>query len=409
MNVILLTQHAVACTLTHTRLTPPLNPPVNCAGERSSIPGLVHTVPAEGELTGRRQRTARNNRYDPQTEDLQSTQPLNLNPRRVHIEVTPRCLAREFRRTHKGEAHRVSNDTIAQEGRGLGAQSTLGRATPGKGQFNRTRMGAVAQGAQNGRLAFFPRESPDGEDTNNRRVTFIATRIRVIDPLPQRDTIRQKQERGAQRKRLQTIPDGLRRALHERTPIEDGTLPQLKDHAIEQARPIQVDRGRQILGVNVIGRQSGHTRPAGKLRNDSLQIERLFEMNNVGPLERSLHLGAPHARKGVPLGGYEGSHNGNRHGRERILRHADTTIIPIERRSRENAHVMSTLPKQRNCPPRRSRQAVATGIEIVDHEQNIQGPFTSPSPSDHNTILSRPFGQHASVADVPTHTSHVNR
>ena len=159
----------------------------------------------------------------------------------------------------------------------------------------------------------------------------------------------------------------------------------------------------------MIGRQSGHTRPAGKLRNDSLQIERLLEMNNVGPLERSLHLGAPHARKGVPLGGYEGSHNRNRHGRERIFRHADTTIIPIERRSRENAHVMSTLPKQRNCAPRGGRQAVATGIEIIDHEQNIQGPFTSPSPSDHSTILSQPCGQHISVADVPTHTSHVNR
>ncbi len=123
-------------------------------------------------------------------------------------------------------------------------------------------------------------------------------------------------------------------------------------------------------------------------------------MNNVGPLERSLHLGAPHARKGIPLGGYEGSYNRNRHGRERILRHTDTTIIPIARRCRQDANTVPTLAQQRNRAPRRSSQAVTTGIEIVDHEQNIQGPFTSPSPSDHNTILSQPRGQHISVADV---------
>ena len=89
-NVIPLTDTPISARLALPSNRPSIDPDVNRAGERTSIPGLEHTVLTEGELTGRRQRPPSDDGHDAMAEHLQGAEPLNLDARRMHIQVTAR-------------------------------------------------------------------------------------------------------------------------------------------------------------------------------------------------------------------------------------------------------------------------------------------------------------------------------
>ena len=160
---------------TRTRRTPPFNPAVNRASERTSIPGLVHTVLTQRKLTGRRQRTASNDGHDTISQHLQGTQPFNFNARRMHIQVGARHLTDELIRTQESKTDRMSDHVAPQETPSRGTQGAFSRTAPSKSQLNRARMSAMAQSAQDGRLVFFAREPPNREDPNEARFPHLTT------------------------------------------------------------------------------------------------------------------------------------------------------------------------------------------------------------------------------------------
>ena len=190
-NVIPPTDTPIAARLPLPPGGPSIDPGVDRAGERTSIPGLEHAVLAEGELTGRRQRPPSDDGHDAMAEHLQGTEPLNLDARRMHIQVAARRFARELVRTHKGEADRMSDHPAPQETPSRGAQGMLGRAATSKSQLDRARVSAMAQGSQDCRLVFFARVSPDHEDANDSRLPRLAP-IGTY-PLAERHAVRQEQ------------------------------------------------------------------------------------------------------------------------------------------------------------------------------------------------------------------------
>ena len=250
-------------------------------------------------MTGRRQRPPSDDGHDAMTEHLQGTEPLNLDARRMHIQVAARRFARELVRTHKGEADRMSDHPAPQETPSRGTQGMLGRATASESQLDRARVSTMAQGSQDCRLVFFARVPPDHEDANDSRLPRLAP-IGTY-PLAERHAVRQEQQGRSHTQLRHSFIHGARGTLNEVTAIEDRALPQLKDRPIERDNAIQVDRGRQVFGVNVIGRDDGHAPPARVARDDSLQVEGLLEMDDVRPGERTLYLAAPRAREGVAL------------------------------------------------------------------------------------------------------------
>ena len=145
MDVIPLTDTPVAARLALPPGGPSIDPGVDRAGERTSIPGLEHAVLTEGELTGRCQRPPSDDGHDAMAEHLQGTEPLNLDARRMHIQVTARRFASELVRAHEGEADRMSDHPAPQETPSRGAQGMLGRATASESQLDRAR---VSEGAR---------------------------------------------------------------------------------------------------------------------------------------------------------------------------------------------------------------------------------------------------------------------
>ena len=98
--------------------------------------------------------------------------------------------------------------------------------------------------------------------------------------------------------------------------------------------------------MNVIGRDDGHAPPARAARDDSLQVEGLLEMDDVRPGERTLYLAAPRPREGVALRGNERRNKRDTKVRKRIIRHTNTTIITMTRRSRQHANIVPPLSQQ---------------------------------------------------------------
>ena len=86
------------------------------------------------------------------TQRLKSTEALHLDPRCMHIEISPSRSLSHLRRPHEGEAHRMLDHPISHEAIRQLAQTTFGRPTPRQRQFNGASVRAVAQGTQNCRL-----------------------------------------------------------------------------------------------------------------------------------------------------------------------------------------------------------------------------------------------------------------
>ena len=150
---VILSLHApISHSLSSTSLAPTINPRVNDARERARIPRLEHALPRQRKLTGRRQGTTRQNRDHAVTQRLKNTEPLHLDPSRMHIEIRALRGASHLLSIHKSKANRMRDDPSAHESIRLGPQLSLGRTSPCQGQLDGASMRTEAQRPQNRRL-----------------------------------------------------------------------------------------------------------------------------------------------------------------------------------------------------------------------------------------------------------------
>ncbi len=132
----------------------------------------------------------------------------------------------------------------------------------------------------------------------NRRVTFIFTRIRAID-FPSGTPISTEAGRGAAHNG-QTIPDGLGPGTARRYRLKMARFHSSGSCGYEQARPDPSRSGPSGHRVNVMVARANF-RPAGKLpqrQPAGRKAPRDEQRRPTGAL--ASHLGAPHARKGIP-------------------------------------------------------------------------------------------------------------
>ena len=160
-NVILRPHTPISSSLAPTIHTPTINPGIDRARKRARITRLEHAFLRKGELTGRSQGTTRQNRDHPVTQHFKCTEALHLNPRRMHIEISPSRSLSHLLRPHEGETHRMLDHPISHKAIRQLSQATFGRPPPRQGQLNRTSMRTEAERPQNRRLIFFAREATD--------------------------------------------------------------------------------------------------------------------------------------------------------------------------------------------------------------------------------------------------------
>ena len=244
-NVIPLTDTPISARLALPPNRPSIDPDVNRAGERTSIPGLEHTVLTEGESTGRRQRPPSDDGHDAMAEHLQGAEPLNLDARRMHIQVTARRFARELVRTHKGKTDRMSDHPAPQETPSRGAQGMLGRTASSESQLDRARVSAMTQGPQDRCLVFFAREPANHEDANDRRLPHLVPTTTHL--LAERHAVRQEQQGRSHTQLRHSFRHGVRGTLNEVTAIEYRALPQLEYYPIQKGASIEIHGRRQVF------------------------------------------------------------------------------------------------------------------------------------------------------------------
>ena len=124
--------------------------------------------------------------------------------------------------------------------------------------------------------------------------------------------------------------------------------------------------------MNVIGRQSWHTKSARTPRNNDLQHERLFQIHHVRPVERPVDLATIRTGKGIALRGNEWRNERDTKVRKRIIRHTDATIITVTWRGRQHANIMPPLSQEHNGPTRGRSKPITARIQIVNYEQDLE-------------------------------------
>lgn len=95
------------------------------------------------------------------TQRLKSTEPLHLDPRRMHIEIRALRSPSYLPRVHKSKANRMRDHTIAHEPIRLGPQLPFGRTSPRQGQLDGASMRTEAKRSQNRHLIFLARKASD--------------------------------------------------------------------------------------------------------------------------------------------------------------------------------------------------------------------------------------------------------
>ena len=160
--------------------------------------------------------------------------------------------------------------------------------------------------------------------------------------------------------------------MERAAPIKNEALPQPKNHAIEGSATIKIDGGREIFGMNMIGRHRGHTAITRTPSNRGLQHEGLFQVDHVRPVESPINLTPVRASKRVALRGDEGRQKRNMKMWERKVRNADPTIIAIARRRRQHANIVPPLTQQRDHATRGRSESIPTRVEVIDDEQDLE-------------------------------------
>lgn len=141
---------------------------------------------------------------------------------------------------------------------------------------------------------------------------------------------------------------------------------------IQDSATIEIDGGREIFGMNVVGRHRRHATIARTPSNHGLQHERLLQVDHVCPAERSINLAPIRPSEGVALRGNQRRHKRNAKMRERIVRGANTAIITIERRRGQHTHIMPSLTQQSDGATSGRGESVPTRIEVIDDEQDSE-------------------------------------
>lgn len=141
---------------------------------------------------------------------------------------------------------------------------------------------------------------------------------------------------------------------------------------IQGSATIEIDGGREIFGMNVVGRHRRHATIARTPSNHGLQHERLLQVDHICPAERSINLAPIRPSEGVALRGNQRRHKRNAKIRERIVRGANTAIITIERRRGQHTHIMPSLTQQSDGATSGRGESVPTRIEVIDDEQDSE-------------------------------------
>ena len=141
---------------------------------------------------------------------------------------------------------------------------------------------------------------------------------------------------------------------------------------IQDSATIEIDGGREIFGMNMVGRHRGHATIPRTPSNDGLQHKRLLQVDHICPAERSINLAPIRPSEGIALRGNQRRDKRNAKMRERIVRGTDTTIVTIERRRRQHTHIVPSLTQQCDGATRRSGKPITAHVEVINDEQDSE-------------------------------------